>query len=70
MVKLVRHPQTKERETDRLHLSDHATSRLYPILDLRRRVVGVLSQTAIRFLTHAERVRLVFYSINLQVSSR
>ena len=28
-VKLVRHPQTKERDTDRLHLNHRATSRLY-----------------------------------------
>ena len=32
MVRLVRHPQTKERATDRLHLNHRATSRLYPIL--------------------------------------
>jgi len=32
MVKLVRHPQTKGRETDRLHLSHRATSRLYPFV--------------------------------------
>jgi hypothetical protein len=31
MVQLVRHPQTKERDTDRLHLNRRATSRLYPI---------------------------------------
>jgi hypothetical protein len=30
MVQLVRHPQTKERDTDRLHLNHRATSRLYP----------------------------------------
>ena len=29
MVQLVRHPQTKGRETDRLHLNHRATSRLY-----------------------------------------
>ena len=29
MVQLVRHPQTKERDTDRLHLNHRATSRLY-----------------------------------------
>ncbi len=29
MVRLVRHPQTKVRETDRLHLTHRATSRLY-----------------------------------------
>lgn len=29
MVKLVRHPQTKGRVTDRLHLNHRATSRLY-----------------------------------------
>ena len=29
MVRLVRHPQTKGRETDRLHLNHRATSRLY-----------------------------------------
>jgi hypothetical protein len=29
MVQLVRHPQTKERDTDRLHLHHRATSRLY-----------------------------------------
>src|ERR1700686_215336 len=28
-VQLVRHPQTKERDTDRLHLNHRATSRLY-----------------------------------------
>ena len=33
MVQLVRHPQTKERDTDRLHLNHRATSRLYPILE-------------------------------------
>ena len=33
MVPLVRHPQTKERDTDRLHLNHRATSRLYPICD-------------------------------------
>jgi len=32
MVQLVRHPQTKERDTDRLHLNHRATSRLYPFL--------------------------------------
>ncbi len=31
MVKLVRHPQTKGRETDRLSLNHRATSRLYPL---------------------------------------
>ena len=31
MVQLVRHPQTKERDTDRLHLNHRATSRLYPV---------------------------------------
>ncbi len=35
MVKLVRHPQTKGRETDRPHLSHRATSRLYPLLTSR-----------------------------------
>ncbi len=30
MVQLVRHPQTKERETDRLYLNHRATSLLYP----------------------------------------
>jgi hypothetical protein len=29
MVQLVRHPQTKERDTDRLLLNHRATSRLY-----------------------------------------
>jgi hypothetical protein len=29
MVQLVRHPQTKGRDTDRLHLNHRATSRLY-----------------------------------------
>ena len=28
-MQLVRHPQTKERDTDRLHLNHRATSRLY-----------------------------------------
>jgi tRNA G10 N-methylase Trm11 len=36
---LVRHPQTKGRETDRLHLSHRATSRLYPIDDIGSFVV-------------------------------
>jgi len=31
MVQLVRHPQTKERDTDRLHLNHRATSRLYSL---------------------------------------
>ena len=30
MVQLVRHLQTKERETDRLYLNHRATSLLYP----------------------------------------
>jgi hypothetical protein len=34
MVQLVRHPQTKERDTDRLHLNHRATSRLYPFENL------------------------------------
>ena len=33
MVQLVRHPQTKERDTDRLYLNHRATSRLYPYSD-------------------------------------
>ena len=34
MVQLVRHPQTKGRATDRLHLNHRATSRLYSLLGL------------------------------------
>ena len=36
MVQLVRHPQTKERDTDRPHLNHRATSRLYCLCDTRR----------------------------------
>ena len=36
MVQLVRHPQTKERDTDRLHLNHRATSRLYCLRDTRK----------------------------------
>jgi hypothetical protein len=35
MVQLVRHPQTKERDTDRLHLNHRATSRLYCVRETR-----------------------------------
>ena len=48
MVQLVRHPQTKGRETDRLHLNHRATSRLYPFFEL-----GVVS----RFATTARPMR-------------
>ena len=34
-VQLVRHPQTKGRETDRLNLNNRATSRLYPFFSER-----------------------------------
>ena len=40
MVQLVRHPQTKGRETDRLDLNHRATSRLYPFLKLRTHPPG------------------------------
>ena len=40
MVQLVRHPQTKERDTDRLHLNHRATSRLYPNCGTPARVPG------------------------------
>ena len=36
MVQLVRHPQTKERDTDRLLLNHRATSRLYCLGDIRK----------------------------------
>jgi hypothetical protein len=36
MVQLVRHPQTKERDTDRLHLNHRATSRLYSAPEIRQ----------------------------------
>ena len=37
MVQLVRHPQTKERDTDRLHLNHRAASRLYCLRDTRKK---------------------------------
>ena len=54
MVKLVRHPQTKGRETDRLNLNHRATSRLYPFLGLakpssqKRSAQGFLRRAKIR----------------------
>ena len=50
MVQLVRHPQTKERDTDRLHLNHRATSRLYCLRDSRKksdRFFGTLAATDI-----------------------
>ena len=41
MVQLVRHPQTKERDTDRLHLNHRATSRLYCVNETFRKSTRV-----------------------------
>ena len=44
MVQLVRHPQTKGRETDRLHLNHRATSRLYLTRDTGQQPTNIGSQ--------------------------
>jgi hypothetical protein len=52
MVKLVRHPPTKGRVTDRLHLNHRATSRLYPSPPLRNGTAcAKKSETRRYFLT-------------------
>jgi hypothetical protein len=46
MVQLVRHPQTKERDTDRLHLNHRATSRLYPFVTTQKSRDAALQEAA------------------------
>jgi len=59
MVKLVRHPQTKGRETDRLHLSHRATSRLYPKLrfSLKTLLIAVAAMATLLAFFSAPTVR-------------
>ena len=42
MVQLVRHPQTKVRDTDRLHLNHRATSRLYSMRETSQKIDPLL----------------------------
>ena len=67
MVRLVRHPQTKGRETDRLNLNHRATSRLYRRHDEHNRQE---SKDFFKFFRRGRRVVVVIHSALSSIAVR